>query len=533
MNILVINLTRFGDLLQLQPAFLGLEAQGHKICLICLENFYAATSLLRGIHHVVALPGSTFLKGLDKDWRLALSEFEDVVEGIDDQFPVHMVINTTSTLGARLLAKRIATSSHVGREIPIWGFGLDDDGFGVSGDMWATFLQGASAERLNCPFNLVDMFRSICKVDDLPPLWGLASPSAEIQAESLRLINSKAPEDCQGFVTFQLGASNAKRQWPVEYFVKLGLALWQEYKLCPILLGTKAEKHLEESYARSAKNFPHPFMSVMGETDIPHLAGVLMQSKLLITNDTGTMHLAAGLKIPVLAIFLATAQAWDTGPYMPDCCCLEPALSCHPCAFHKPCVHGDENQPCLKSISAKTVFYLVKNYLQHGQWPRFEQNEARIWRSIEEEDGFASLEGLSGHEQEERSHWLMMQRHFYRQILDNKTHIEGYKSQLLSPTLRTNVGTTMQQGATLLLLLEKQIEMMLNAPISGSGERVLVTCNKFHTVLNDCHYLKALAHLWTTLSQERGNDLVEFLAFVKALRGVLIEWHIAIENCAP
>lgn len=36
---------------------------------------------------------------------------------------------------------------------------------------------------------------------------------------------------------------------------------------------------------------------------------------MLITNDTGTMHLAAGLNLPILAIFLATAQPWDTGPY--------------------------------------------------------------------------------------------------------------------------------------------------------------------------------------------------------------------------
>ena len=45
------------------------------------------------------------------------------------------------------------------------------------------------------------------------------------------------------------------------------------------------------------------------------LAAVLRQSRLIVTNDTGTMHLAAGLGVPVLALFLATAQPWDTGPY--------------------------------------------------------------------------------------------------------------------------------------------------------------------------------------------------------------------------
>ncbi len=529
MNVLVINLTRFGDLLQMQPAILGLKAQGHKVCLLCLQNFYAASSLLRGVDHVVGMSGAKFLQGLDEDWRLALSSVEDVVAEIETKFPVHMVINTTSSLGARLLAKRIATSIE-GDVIPILGFGLDDDGFGVSGDMWATFLQGASVERLNCPFNLVDMFRSVCKVADLPTYWGLQTPSQIIQTESLELIKSKMPDNCKGFVALQLGASDAKRQWAVEHFANLGQKLWHEHGLCPILLGTKAEKELEVAYAKLAKNFPHPFMSVMGETDIPHLAGVLSHCKLLISNDTGTMHLAAGLKIPVLAIFLATAQAWDTGPYMPDCCCLEPSLPCHPCAFNKPCIYGENNQSCLRSISPETVFHLINEYLQNKAWPRFEQDEARIWQSIEEPDGFASLKGLSGHELEERSQWIMMQRHFYRQILDNKMNATSYTSNYLSSTLSLNVGTTMQQGAALLLLLEKQIEIMLAMPSSQNGERLLATCNKFHKILDGCHYLKALAHLWATLSQEQGSDLIVFLNFIKPLRQVLMQWHLAIEK---
>ncbi len=530
MNILVINLTRFGDLLQMQPSILGLEAQGHKVCLVCLENFYAATDLLRGVHHVVALPGAKFLRRLDEDWRLALSEVEDLIQEIDTVFPVHMVINTTSTLGARLLAKRIATTAGTGEALPILGFGMDEDGFGVSGDMWATFLQGASAERLNCPFNLVDMFRSVCKVAQLPAFKGLQQPSTQVKAASLKLIQEQSPDDCAGYVGFQLGASNAKRQWPVEYFAELGHKLWQEHKLCPVLLGTQSEKHLEDAYADAVQNFPHPKVSVMGKTNILQLAAVLSHTKLLITNDTGTMHLAAGLEIPTLAIFLATAQAWDTGPYMPDCCCLEPALSCHPCAFNKPCVYGEEDQKCLAVIKPETVFYLAVHYLQNHTWPRYVQDEARIWRSTEEADGFAALEGLSGHEQEERSHWLLMQRHFYRQILDNKMDTKGYHADALSEDLRLKVGVTIQQGAALLLLLEKQIEVMLSTPTSQNGERVLITSNKVHTVLNECSYLKALAYLWLTLSQEQGGDLTCFLQMVKSLRQVLLLWHTAIEQ---
>ncbi len=528
MNIVIINLTRFGDLLQLQPTILGLESKGHNVALICLQNFAAAAELLRGVNYILPLPGSDFLHDLDNDWRLALNSVESMLQKLEKDFEAHMIVNTTSTLGARLLAKRIATRT--GEKLPILGFGLDDDGFGISGDIWSTFLQGASTERHNCPFNLVDIFRSVCDVADAPALWGLQQPRIKIQTESLKLLNKYSHPDAQGFVGFQLGASNIKRQWPVEYFSELGAKLWHEYKLCPVLLGSASEQGLANQYAQAVQKIPHPFVNVVGATDIMHLAGVLVHCKLLVTNDTGTMHLAAGLNIPTVAFFLATAQAWDTGPYMPNCCCLESALSCHPCAFHTPCVHGDKAQPCLHNIKSSDVFELIQHYLQYKVWPRYEQNEIRVWETAQESDGFASLKGLSGHEDEQRSHWLMIQRHFYRRILDSKYKAIGKlpDATRFTDELRHEVGNTLQQAISLLLLLEKQIMLMHHHPSVQNGERILINCNTLQSVLQESNYLKVLAHMWAILSQEHGGDLTSFSGLTQNLRSVLLEWQSAL-----
>ncbi len=528
MNIVIINLTRFGDLLQLQPTILGLAAKGHKICLICLENFITATPLIRGLSHVIALPGSKFLHGLDQDWRIALHDVENIIQDLEQNFPTHMVVNTTSTLGSRLLAKRLASYNNA--NIPILGFGLDDDGFGINGDMWSTFLQGASTERLNCPFNLVDMFRAACNVANEQTLWGLQEPSQQVSEQSLQLISKNLPHDCQGFVAFQLGASNKKRQWPVEYFAKLGAKLWQEHKLCPVLLGSKAEKHLGMSYKELACELP--FINTIGSTDILHLAGILKHCKMLITNDTGTMHLAAGLKIPCLAFFLATAQAWDTGPYMPNCCCLEPALHCHPCAFHKPCIFGEDKQACLHGISAETVYFLADNFLKSGTWPKCPQNEVRVWLTTQDDNGFASLDCLSGHDQEERSQWLMIQRYFYRRILDKHYDFSAKppSSSGLSETLRQEVSSKLNHATELLLLLDKCIQIMQVLPTAQTGERILLGSNNLQNTLLESQHLKALAHLWGTLSQEQGGDLSSFLKLVQTLRIVLLEWQKAMQE---
>ncbi len=527
MNIVIINLTRFGDLLQLQPAILGLVAKGHKVCLICLENFISATPLIGGLSHVIALPGSSFLHGLDNDWRLALNTVENLVSDLEQHFPAQMVINTTSTLGARLLAKRIATNAT--STLPILGFGLDDDGFGISGDMWTTFLEAASTERLTCPFNLVDMFRAVCDVANIPALWGLESPNTLIKTQSLQIISKNLPNDTKGFVAFQLGASNQRRQWPVEYFAKIGEHIWKDHKLCPVLLGSKAEENLGEAYAKECQDTP--FINTIGKTDILHLAGILTHCKLLVTNDTGTMHLAAGLKIPNLAIFLATAQAWDTGPYMPNCCCLEPALDCHPCAFNKPCIYGDNKQACLHSISTSTVYALVEHFLNHNSWPKLPQNEARIWRTTQGHEGFVSLEGLSGHEEEERSYWLLMQRYFYRRILDNTAQFSCNipSNKGLSSQMRQDAANTLSQATDLLLLLEKQIYIMQKLPTSQNGERILLSNNTLHNVLKESKYFKVLAQLWTTFSQEQGGDLDSFVSLVQSLREILLEWRQTIK----
>ncbi len=608
MNVMVINLTRFGDLLQTQPVILGLKAQGYRVGLLCLENFASAAVLLDGVDYVMPLHGSAFLQALHpvssdhnasphaphppcKSWPLAIQAVEELAQKIQKEFPLHMVVNTTASLSARLFARRLVLAARnkapqdannsSAQEIPILGFGLDDHGFGQSGNMWATFLQGASAERLNCPFNIVDMFRAVAKVAHIPPRYGLTPPLPPVQeaaqdflAQSLSLLHTdSAPK---AYVAFQLGASEKRRQWPISAFVTLGKKLWEEEGLCPVLLGSPAEKHLAQSYATLAQqqdqqgqhleqqirdsqdaqhNLQHPFIDAIGKTDITQLAALLQHCALIVSNDTGTMHLAAGLQIPVIAIFLATAQAFDTGPYIPNACCLEPDLPCHPCPFHQPCPHG-EAQPCLHSIAPQTVAHLVQHFLHHNTWDMStaqktnnagnpasiitygkekqkalhppSPNTARIWTSAFDAKGFLYLKGLSGHEHEERTHWLCLQRQFYRYILD-EAHAQGHSLVLekqhiqgLSKELRQDVSRTLGQCTQLLLLVKEHMQLLQRMPSKQGGQRILNSCRTIYGVLEKCVHLKALAHLWLVLFQERGAHWEHFSKLVHSLRETLL-----------
>ncbi|MDR2696104.1 MAG: glycosyltransferase family 9 protein, partial [Deltaproteobacteria bacterium] len=394
MNVLAINLTRFGDILQTQAAINGLAAQGHRVGLLCLDNFAPAVALLENVAYTAVLPGGRLLAGLEADWRSSAAELQEFFDHWRREFPADAILNLTASLSARVLARALA-----GASLPILGFGLDELGFGVNGNVWTSFLQGSTLRRLCSPYNLADVFREVCGVGGMPAVNSLRRPDAGIVAAMREKLMRSAPEGCADFVAFQLGASEERRQWPVEYFAELAGRLWDELRLCPVLVGAASEEKLARSYALAARS---PFVSCIAETTLPELGALLVNTRLLATNDTGTMHLAAGLGLPVLAIFLATAQPWDTGPYLAGTCCLEPKLSCHPCPFGKPC---PDKERCRTRISPAAATELALTRLRAGEWMPGGRavKEARVWLSRTDADGCMGLRCLSGDEREDRT----------------------------------------------------------------------------------------------------------------------------------
>ncbi len=526
MNVLVINLTRFGDILQTQAAVNGLAAQGHKVGMLCLDNFAQAATLLDHVDYAAALPGAKLLASLDEDWRPAAARLHELVEKWRREFAPDAVLNLTTTLSGRILARLVA-----GDALPLWGFGLDASGFGINGNVWGSFLQGSALRRVTSPYNLVDVFRMVCGVGDVPAVNRLRAPAPEPRAALRERLESAAPRDSAGFVAFQLGASEERRRWPVEYFAALGDRLWAEQRLCPVLLGSPAEKEIVRGYAAATHA---PFADFVGATSIPELAALLPETRLLVSNDTGTMHLAAGLGVPVLAIFLATAQAWDTGPYLEGCCCLEPDLACHPCSFGAACPDGER---CRNRISAESAGDLVLSFLETGVWDASARAgaEARIWHSCRGEDGFMTLRCLSGHGREDRSLWIALQRAAWRHILDElegrpaSTAVCAPQTRDFSPGFIAPVRECLARADALLHLMGEQAVLLNLKRDARSGRRLLESAARLHALLEQCPPLNALGYLWFVLTQERGGSLDSLLACAAALRRGIQHWRDLLE----
>ena len=107
-----------------------------------------------------------------------------------------------------------------------------------------------------------------------------------------------------------MGSQNNHTKWPVEYFNKLAaLILNFDPKVIIGLTGTNNEKYLLKGI-----DSHDSIIDFFGKFNIEELPYFIKQSDLLITNDTGILHLAIAVGTPTISLFGASKRS-DTGPY--------------------------------------------------------------------------------------------------------------------------------------------------------------------------------------------------------------------------
>ncbi len=530
MHTLVFNLTRFGDLLQTQPIISGLTRRGETVGLICLENFVSATGLLRDLAYVKALPAARLLSRLDSNWTEAAAAIwdwsEQALESPPDNgesgaaFPApDTFLNLTTSLSVRLLTRLLALrSGEQNASTPsCLGFGLDPYGYAANSNRWATFLQASSKNRGCSPFNLVDLFWKTADLGTEERCYELRTPDAPAMEKAAQLLAEAGPD--RPLVGFQLGASVDRRRWPVEYFARLGKML-EEKGYLPVLLGSLDEAELANRYMKLGG----PGISLVGRTSLDVLAAALQRMQLLVSNDTGTMHLAAGLGRPIVAIFLATAQPWDTGPYCGGNICLEPDLPCHPCQFGKACPHEEK---CRRTISPAVVFSLCMRQLEANAetMGSYQDCGSRVWLSEREENGFMGLASISGHDATDRVIWIRLQRHFYRHFLDLESPppLAATVSSLSAQT-HASITNTLSNVYALLGLLDEQSKVLELAPREALKKKFLTTWQRVQTLWESNPYFNVLSYLWMNEAQESGQNLTAIRAVILRYRQLTQDW---------
>ena len=507
MNVLIINLTRFGDLIQTQPVISGFRSRGDRVGLLCLSNFASAATLLHGVDQVFAFPGAGLLSGLDSDWRLAVRDAVGFKTSVLEAFPPDVIVNLTPSVACRLLAFDLTPPGGV-----TVGFSVDDLGFNADTSAWAAFLQMAGANRGASPFNVCDIFRRTAGLGREGNSLELAMPNQMVLNDADALLSAVT---AKGYLAVQMGASEDTRRWPVDRFVSVARGVWERHGLVPVLVGAKGEAGLGERFAAAAD---FPFVDCIGRTSLTELAGVLVRCRALVTNDTGTMHLAAGLGVPVCAIFLATAQPWDTGPYRAGNICLEPDMACHPCEFGTVCPHDGA---CRHTVTPEAVCVYLEALLT-GVVPE-PVSGTRAWRSLTGKDGFMTLESLSDHGDADRTAWINVQRIHFRRFLDNEPMgaATGF-GRNIDAAVRAEMSKTLTSAHDMLFLLIQQGVLLTKNPRPAAKTKFLASWQRLQTILQYDQHLNILGLLWLFESQRHGDDLTSLLSLAERYRQLFV-----------
>jgi heptosyltransferase-2 len=142
------------------------------------------------------------------------------------------------------------------------------------------------------------------------------------------------------------------KRWPAERFVSAALALRQKTRCRWIIFGGAGDRDLAAQIARDLQSGPgDTVVNLAGKTSLPELAAALKICNLVLTNDTGPMHLAAAVGAPVAAIFGGTSPEL-TGPlFSPHAEILRQPVPCSPC-FLRQC---PIDLRCLRAIPPEAV----------------------------------------------------------------------------------------------------------------------------------------------------------------------------------
>jgi heptosyltransferase-2 len=144
--------------------------------------------------------------------------------------------------------------------------------------------------------------------------------------------------------------------WLPERFAEAAVAISAKSNTKWILLGTKNDEAIGETIATA---LGENCVNRIGQTNLDQLIEELRSCRALLTNDTGTMHLAALLRVPVVAIFGSTEPAL-TGPLGNGHRILRHHVECSPC-FLRECPIDFR---CMKTVTTQEVVNAVMSILR-------------------------------------------------------------------------------------------------------------------------------------------------------------------------
>jgi len=160
------------------------------------------------------------------------------------------------------------------------------------------------------------------------------------------------------YVCLAPGAAHHTKRWPVDYFATLSENIIRQ-GLKIALLGGEDDKQWGRVLAKKAKIF-----DLTGKLSLLETAVILSRARAAVTNDSGLMHMATAVNIPVVAIFGSTVREFGFFPYRSKSTVMEnKELSCRPCTHigRKSC--PKKHFKCMIEIKSDDVYQALNQLI--------------------------------------------------------------------------------------------------------------------------------------------------------------------------
>jgi len=168
-------------------------------------------------------------------------------------------------------------------------------------------------------------------------------PTAEARDNVRNLLTAIDVDGDARFIGINPGGSKEEKRWPVERFAEVGDRLQAELGLPVIIFGGAADADRAQAIA---DGMSQPAFVVAGRASLGDTAAFLERCRLLVTGDTGPMHMAVAMAVPVVALFGPTNPV-KFGPFSTHKTVLRHEGGCAQC--QRPCLHTISVDECVEA----------------------------------------------------------------------------------------------------------------------------------------------------------------------------------------
>jgi len=368
MKTLIINLTRLGDIIQTIGLISSIKKRFPEatIDFLVMKSFSAIVSNIPNVDNIICFDEDIFSENIANDIWGSYAQLQKIITRLNET-KYDVVLNPIVSMQSSILTYLIDAPQKLGQQM------TSSKEQKMTCDSICYLL--ANQHNLgDYSYNLVDIFALMAtEIQPLTPdqssqgtmHYALCTDFLDFHLDThpetdptfnsfIQKLHSKGKK----IIGFHIGASQSNKSWDTSYFHAVIERLLTDGNYSIVLFGGYKELDFKSYF----DDITSPsFFNMIGAFTLNQLIIAISEIALLVTNDTGPMHIASARQIPVLDISLGPVSKWETGAYNPHAVIIEANLDCHPCSFSYTCPHWN----CHRLVTPDAVYTLIKQMMSN------------------------------------------------------------------------------------------------------------------------------------------------------------------------